>query len=186
MARVHVNIKSRSTLLFIAFVSLLLSNLRSFLSLSHRLSSVANLLGILLTWFVVWNLYQLHDQLSQEPEDKSSTSRMDALFAVAGTALLLANRFIHLSSSRHGLLTIAGWLLIITGWSFPTSRAQSFAISGVCLIALYDIRWRTSAAFRDVPIYVTLALPALWLAISTLTYVFLSRRKPTTFPSGLN
>jgi hypothetical protein len=143
-------------------------------------------LGTFLTCFVVWNLYQLHDQLSPEPQGKPSTSWIDALFAVVGTALLLVNGFVHLSPSQHGLLNIAGWLLIIAGWSCPTSRAQSFAVSGVCLIALCDIRWKTFTAFRDVPTSVTITLGALWLAISALTYVFLSRRKPASSATGLN
>ena len=182
MAQVHINIKSRSTLLFRAFASLLLANLRAFTALSHRLAFVASLLGTLLTGFVVWNLYQLHDQLSPEPQDKPSTSWIDALFAVAGTALVLVNRFIHLRPSWHGVLSIAGWLLIIACWSFPTSRAQSFAISGVCLIAITDIRWRTFAAFRDVPTYVTIVLGVLWLTVSALTYLYLSRQAASPSP----
>jgi hypothetical protein len=182
----QLKIRSRYKLLFIAWISLLLANIRHFIAISHRQTSLANLLGILLTFFVVWNLFQIHGQPSAGHQDKFSDSWKVATFAVTGTALLIVSRFVHLGSSLHGLLNIAGWFLIIACWSFPTSRAQSFAISGVCLIALYDIRWREFSVFGGLNIYVTIALLILWLTVSALTYLFLSRRKPTPSPQGLN
>jgi hypothetical protein len=130
--------------------------------------------------------FQIHGQPSAGHQDKFSDSWKVATLAVTGTALLIVSRFVHLGSSLHGLLNIAGWFLIIACWSFPTSRAQSFAISGVCLIALCDIRWREFSVFGGLNIYVTIALLILWLTVSALTYLFLSRRKPTPSPQGLN
>jgi hypothetical protein len=134
----------------------------------------------------MWNLFQIHGQPSAECKDKPLDSWKVATFGMIGTALLIVSRFVHLRSSLHGLLNIAGWLLIITSWSFPTSRGQSFALSGVCLIALCDVRWRQFSVFGGLNTYVTIALLILWLTVSALTYLFLSRRKPASSSAGLN
>ena len=186
MALDKLKVRSRAKLLFIACLSLLLTNIRNFIAVSHRQSSVANLLGTLLTFFVVWNLFRIHDQPSAGHQDELSDSWKVAIFAIAGTALLIVSRFVYLKPFQHGLLNIAGWLLITACWFFTRSRGPSFAISGVCLIALCDMRWRRFYAFGALNVYVTIARIILWASVSALTYLFLSRRKPTPSPQGLN
>jgi hypothetical protein len=180
----HLKIKSRSKLLLLAGVGLLLMNVRDFVPLSRSQTLASHIIGCLLFFIILWNLVQTYDQPFTEPEDTTSDSWKTATLAITGTALLLASRFAHLRPSLHGLSSIAGWLLVLACWSFPKSRWQAFALSGVYLIALSDIGWKGFAAFRGVPIYITITLGALWLTVSALTYLylFLSRPKPATSP----
>ena len=182
MALAHLKIKSRSQLLLIAAVALLLMNARNFLTLSHTLISISTLIGALLFFLVLWNLAQTYAKSSTKSEAAISDTWKTATLAVTGTTLLLVSRFAHLKPSLHGFSDISGWLLVLASWLLPKSQWQIVAVGGLYLIVLSDIRWKEFPPFRGVPIYVTIALLLLWLAVSALTCLFLSRRKP----SGLN
>lgn len=185
MAPHQLKIGSRSKVLLIAGLALLLMNVRNFVALNRNLILTVGLISYLLFFVVLWNLYQNHDELSTASVDTTSDSWKTATLAITGTTLLLVSRFAHLRPSLHGLTDIAGWLLLIACWSFSKSRWQALPLSGVYLIALSDVRWKEFAAF-GAHIYVSIALAALWLAVSALTYLFLSRRKPTPSPQALN
>jgi hypothetical protein len=181
----QLKIKSRSKLLLLAGVGLLLMNVRNFITLSRGLTLTAGLISYLLSFIVLWNLYQTYDESSSASVDTTSDSWKTATLAITGTTLLLVSRFAHLRPSLHGLSDIAGWLLVLASWSFPKSRWQAVAVAGLYLIALSDIRWKEFAFFGS-HIYITIALLALWLTVSALTFFFLTRRKPATPPSALN
>jgi hypothetical protein len=186
MALNQLKIKSRSRLLPIAAVALLLMNIRNFITLSRSLTVTAVLISYLLFFIVLWNLFQTYDEPSTASLDTTSDSWKTAALAITGTTLLLVSRFTHLRPSLHGLSDIAGWLLVFACWTFPKSRWQAIAFAGVYLIVLSDISWKGFVAFRSVPIYVPISLLALWLTVSALTFLFLTRRKPATSPSALN
>jgi hypothetical protein len=186
MAFDQLKIRSRSKLLLVASFTLLLINVRNFITLSRGLTLIAGPISYVLFFTVIWNLYRIYDETSTVSVDTISDSWKTAALAISGTTLLLVSRFAHLKPSLHGLSDIAGWLLVLASWLLPRSRWQAVAVAGFYLIVLNDIRWKEFAAFRGVPIYIPIALAALWLTVSALTYLFLSRRKPDPSPSGLN
>jgi hypothetical protein len=181
MAADQFRIKSRSKLLLVAAIALLLMNIRDFCTLRQSLTLTAGLVSFALFFIVICNLYQTHGET-----DSIADFWEAAALAIAGTTLLLVSRFSHLKTWLHGLSDIAGWLLVLACWLLPKSRWQAIAVAGFYLIVLSDIRWKEFAAFRGVPVYTTICLAALWLTVSALTYFLLSRRKPTPSPSGLN
>ena len=186
MALDQLKIKSRSKLLLVATVALLLIHIRNFITLSRGLNITAGLISCLLLFIVLWNLFQTYDESSTASVDTTSDSWKTAALALTGATLLLVSRFAHLRPSLHGFSDITGWLLVFACWTFPKSRWQAVAFAGIYLIVLSDISWKGFAAFRGVPICVPIALLALWLTVSALTVLFLTRRKPATSPSALN
>jgi len=181
----QLKIKSSSKLLLIAAIALLLGNIRNFITISRGLTLTTGLIFYLLFFIVLWNLSQTYDEPSTAPVDPTSDSWRTAAFAITGTTLLLASRFAHLRPSLHGLSNIAGWLLILASWLFPKSNWQVFTVAGLYLVVLSGIRWKEFAIFGS-HIYITIALLALWLTVSALTFFFLTHRKPPTPPPELN
>ena len=110
MALDQLRIKSRSKLLLLAAVAVLLMNLRNFITLSRGLTLTTGLICYVLLFIVVWNLYQTYDEPSTASVHIASDSWKIAILAITGIAFLLVNRFAHLKPSLHGLSDIAGWL----------------------------------------------------------------------------
>ncbi len=155
MALAHLKIKSRSQLLLIAAVALLLMNARNFLTLSH----IAHLdinphrrAAVLPSSSGISCKPTPNPRPSLKPQ--SPTRGQTATLAVTGTTLLLVSRFAHLKPSLHGLSDISGWLLVLACWLLPKSPWQAVAVAGLYLIVLSDIRWKEFPSFRGVPIYV--------------------------------
>jgi len=175
--------QSRTILLPTACLGLLFTHSDDFLVLSPSLKIFSHLLGFLLFLFVLWNACQL--ALSTKVERKRTTADAwsDGATAITGIALLLCNRFAHMTHPLHGLSDIAGWTLILFCWFSPTSRWQAISISSFYLIVLSGAHWtRNLSDFEGANTYVLIALLVLWLSMSALTYFFLSRRNPAPAP----
>jgi membrane glycosyltransferase len=83
-----------------------------------------------------------------------------------------------MTNLSHGLCDIAGWTLILFCFFSPSSRWQSISFSSVYLILLSGIHWKKYLSiYQGINAYVLIAIFLLWLAVSALTYLFLSRRQ---------
>ncbi|MGA7159054.1 MAG: hypothetical protein WBY53_19570 [Acidobacteriaceae bacterium] len=189
MALDQIEIKSRFNLLATAAFALLLMNLRELIAHNHLLTRIASVIGSVLFFVVLWNLVRAYGETPTEPRAPLSNSRTAASFALTGAALLLVSRFAHLRPMLHGLANIAGWLLLLSCWTLPKSRWQAVAVAGFYAIVLSEVRLKEFAILGDAVsnhTCATIALTLLWLAVSALTYLVLSRRKPAPPASGLN
>jgi len=186
MLLTRLRTRSRSILLPFACLGQLLAHSEVFLTLSSKMKGACHLAGLLLFLFVLWNAVQWFLSTKVERKRTTSDAWADGATVITGTALLLFNRFAHMTHMLHGLCDIAGWTLVVFCWFSPTSRWQAVSFAGLYLIALSDVRWRAFSAFGGLNIYGSVALLVLWAAVSALAYLFLSRRKPTPISAGLN
>ncbi len=178
--------QSRSILLPIACLGLLLMHSNDFLTLSPRIKITCHLAGFLLFLFVLWNALQWLLSIKVERKRTVFDAWADGATALVGIALLVINRFSHMPHLLHGLCDVAGWTLILFCWFSPSSRWQSLSFSCLFLIAISNTNWRMFSAFGGLNIYVSVALLLLWMTVSALTYFLLSRRKSVSPSAGLN
>jgi hypothetical protein len=150
--------QSRSILLPTACLGLLLTHSNDFLTLSPHIKIACHLAGFLLFLFVLWNALQWLLSTKVERKRAVSDAWADGATALIGIALLLINRFGHMSHLLHGLCDIAGWTLILFCCFSPSSRWQSLSFSCLFLIAISNTNWRMFSVFGGINVYVTMAM----------------------------